>query len=308
MEVSVVIPVYNEALYLDRCIQSVLNQSEVAEIILVDDHSTDKSMEICRRWERENEKIRVFTNTGIKGAGGAINTGLYQTTYVYIAILGADDYFLQDRFKYDEALFKAHPDIDAIAHSIKVVTSDHQTYSALQTHFEDKQRIGWEPSFEVIDIFQTGNLKKHFSIIGMTIKKSVFDTIGYFDESLKQAQDSDLILRMLIRCKVLTGDYQRPVAVYYRHAHNTTRNFTEAVYYRRLKAKKHFHLSVSHRMPKERIVKCFKDFLEYDYLWITRGNWPWKKVGKIFLLLWMILRLISTTNPTYDPSRKIMVR
>lgn len=307
MEVSVIIPVYNEELYLDRCILSVLDQPEVAEIIFVDDHSTDKSMDICKRWERENKKIRVFTNLGTKGAGGARNVGLKNASCEYVAFLDADDYFLSDRFKNDEALFKAHPHIEGIAHSIQVITPNHQAYTELQAHFQDGQLIGWEPSFEIIDIYQPGNLKKHFSIIGMTIKKSVFDTIGYFDESLKQAQDSDLILRMMISCKVLTGDYHKPVAVYYRHAHNTTRNFTEAVYYRRLKAKKHFHLSVFNRLPKERIVKNLKDFLEYDFLWITRGKWPFKKAGKITLFTYMILRLFSSSNPIFDPNRRIKV-
>lgn len=300
MEVSVIIPVFNEELYLDRCIHSVLDQPEVSEIILVDDHSTDKSMEICRKWERENDKIRVFTNAGIKGAGGAINSGLYQATNDYLAILGADDYFLADRFKGEEALFKANQEVDAIAHSIKIVTSDQTEYTELQAHFQDEQIIGWQPSFEKIDIFQTGNLKKHFSIIGMTIKRSVFDTIGYFDESLKQAQDSDLILRMLISCKVMTGDYNKPVAVYYRHAHNTTRNLTEAVYYRRMKAKKHFHLSLEHRLPRERILKSFMDFIEYDYLWIFKKNHPLKKLIKLLILPYTILRIMSKNDPVYN--------
>lgn len=305
MQVSVIIPVYNEERYLDRCIQSVLDQPEVSEIILIDDHSTDSSMEICRKWERENDKIRVFTNTGIKGAGGAINTGLYQANNDYLAILGADDYFLADRFKGEEEVFKEHPDMEAIANSIKVITSDQKAYTELQAIFDDNKIIGWQPSFEKIDIFQKGNLKNHFSIIGMTIKKSVFDTIGYFDESLKQAQDSDLILRMLISCKVMSGDYNKPVAVYYRHVNNTTRNLTEAVYYRRMKAKKHFHLSLEHRLPRERILKSFKDFMEYDFLWIFKKNHPLKKLIKLLILPYTILIIMSKKDPVYNKDIKM---
>lgn len=300
MEVSVIIPIYNEELYLDRCIHSVLDQPEVAEIILVDDHSTDKSMEICRKWERENSKIRVLTNEGIKGAGGARNTGIRKAQFDYIAFLDADDYYLKNRFKGDKELFNSHPELEAIAHSVRTITIDMKDEESLNSHYKSEQIIGNLPSFETIDLWSKAAKSINLHIDGFIFKRSVFGTIGYFDESLKQAQDSDLILRMLISCKVMTGDYNKPVAVYYRHAHNTTRNLTEAVYYRRMKAKKHFHLSLEHRLPRERILKSFMDFIEYDYLWIFKKNHPLKKLIKLLILPYTILRIMSKNDPVYN--------
>lgn len=59
--VSVIIPVYNVSEYLSRCLNSIINQSyKNLEIILVDDGSTDDSYTICKKYEEEDSRIRVF--------------------------------------------------------------------------------------------------------------------------------------------------------------------------------------------------------------------------------------------------------
>ena len=59
--VSVVVPVYNVEKYLDRCVQSVANQTyENLEIILVDDGSTDKSAPMCDNWAKADSRIKVI--------------------------------------------------------------------------------------------------------------------------------------------------------------------------------------------------------------------------------------------------------
>ena len=60
-KVSVIIPVYNEGKYLHKCVDSVLNQTlKDIEIILVDDGSTDNSPDICKDYERKNDRIKVY--------------------------------------------------------------------------------------------------------------------------------------------------------------------------------------------------------------------------------------------------------
>ena len=58
-KVTVVLPIYNVEKYLNRCIQSVVNQSyNNLEIILVDDGSTDRSGPLCDEWEKKDSRIR----------------------------------------------------------------------------------------------------------------------------------------------------------------------------------------------------------------------------------------------------------
>ena len=69
--ISVIVPVYNVEEYLERCVNSLLNQSyKDIEILLVDDGSTDKSGGICEAYRRQDSRVRVFhkKNGGLSDA------------------------------------------------------------------------------------------------------------------------------------------------------------------------------------------------------------------------------------------------
>ena len=90
--ISVIIPVYNVAEYLDRCLESVVNQThQNLEIILVDDGSTDGSGSLCDAWENADHRIRVL-HTANAGAAAARNAGLDVAGGTYITFVDADDY------------------------------------------------------------------------------------------------------------------------------------------------------------------------------------------------------------------------
>ena len=90
--ISIIIPVYNVKLYLDNCIQSVIQQSYTDfECILVDDGSTDGSSEICDQWaEKDNRIIIVHQPKG--GVSSARNKGLEQAKGEYICFINLYDW------------------------------------------------------------------------------------------------------------------------------------------------------------------------------------------------------------------------
>lgn len=91
-KVSVVIPVYNVEKYIDRCIQSVLNQTlQDFEIILVDDGSPDNCPEICDDYANSDSRIKVIHKANA-GLGMACNSGIEEATGEYIAFLDSDDW------------------------------------------------------------------------------------------------------------------------------------------------------------------------------------------------------------------------
>lgn len=90
--VSVIIPVYNVENYLERCIRSVVSQSHRdLDIVLVDDGSTDKSTEICRKWERNDNRI-TYIRQDNAGLGAARNSGMNAVKSDYITFLDSDDW------------------------------------------------------------------------------------------------------------------------------------------------------------------------------------------------------------------------
>ena len=91
--VSVVVAVYNEERYIDKCIQSVLGQTfQDFELLLVNDGSTDNSAEILRDYEQKYpQQIRVLEKAN-GGLALARNYAMEQLDSKYIAFLDADDY------------------------------------------------------------------------------------------------------------------------------------------------------------------------------------------------------------------------
>ena len=93
--VSVIVPVYNSASYLRRCIDSILGQNyREMEIILVDDGSSDSSGEICDSYGRKDSRVRVI-HTPNRGVSCARNTGLESSNGSFVCFVDSDD-FLED--------------------------------------------------------------------------------------------------------------------------------------------------------------------------------------------------------------------
>ena len=91
-ELSVVVPIYNVAEYLPRCIESILNQTFTAyELILVNDGSTDDSLEICRSYQEQDYRIKVIDKPN-GGLSDARNAGIEAASGTYISFIDSDDF------------------------------------------------------------------------------------------------------------------------------------------------------------------------------------------------------------------------
>lgn len=90
-KVSIIVPVYNIALYLDECVSSLAGQTyRDLEILLIDDGSTDNSGARCDRWAESDPRIRVIHKVN-GGAAAARNTGIDAATGDYICFVDGDD-------------------------------------------------------------------------------------------------------------------------------------------------------------------------------------------------------------------------
>ena len=90
--ISVIVPVYNVEKYLNRCVDSILNQTFTDfELILVNDGSTDKSGEICEEYKKSDPRIKVIHQKN-QGQASARNKGIDASTGKYIFFVDSDDY------------------------------------------------------------------------------------------------------------------------------------------------------------------------------------------------------------------------
>lgn len=96
MKLSIIVPVYNIAHYLNDCVQSVLAQSfQDWELILVNDGSTDRSATLCEEWVKKDHRIHVIHKIN-GGLSDARNAGLLEAKGEYIHFLDGDDYYVAD--------------------------------------------------------------------------------------------------------------------------------------------------------------------------------------------------------------------
>lgn len=110
---SFVVPVYNVGEYLEVCIDSLLDQSEVEfEIILIDDGSTDDSGAICDRYAEKHACIKVFHQNN-SGAAVARNVGVKHASGEYILFVDGDDFIAKDALRdiEEEIIRDNYPDI-----------------------------------------------------------------------------------------------------------------------------------------------------------------------------------------------------
>ncbi len=98
-KVSIIVPVYNVEKYLERCVDSLKNQTlNDIEIILVDDSSTDSSLKICENLAKEDSRIKVISKEN-EGAGIARNAALKIAKGKYIGFVDSDDFVSEDMYK-----------------------------------------------------------------------------------------------------------------------------------------------------------------------------------------------------------------
>ena len=91
-KVSIIVPVYNVSNYLPSCLDTLINQTyRNIEIILIDDNSTDNSLEICNKYKEKDPRIIVIHKEN-GGAASARNYGLNIYTGEYVSFVDSDDY------------------------------------------------------------------------------------------------------------------------------------------------------------------------------------------------------------------------
>ena len=91
-KLSIIVPVYKVEQYLNRCVDSILNQTyRNIEIVLVDDGSPDRSGEICDRYAKSDERVKVVHKKN-GGVSSARNIGFSSSTGEYIGYVDSDDY------------------------------------------------------------------------------------------------------------------------------------------------------------------------------------------------------------------------
>jgi len=211
-KVSVIIPVYNAELYIEQAVESAVNLVEVGEIILIEDGSKDNSLSICKELVDRFDKIKLLTheNNENKGASESRNLGIRSAIFPFVSFLDADDVYDVSRFRKDKSILATNNTIDGVYSAVGYLDEEDGKMFYL------RKVISPNELFHFLLIGTYG----HFHTNGITLRKSVFDDVGYFSSQLILHQDSEMWLRIALKKKLISGDLKNPVALIRRHEGN----------------------------------------------------------------------------------------
>lgn len=185
---TIVIPLFNKSHYIAATIKSVLNQSfQDFEILIVDDCSTDRSREIVE--SMSNSRVKIIKHTENKGLSASRNTGIANANTEFIVFLDADDLLRVDYLQKILDLITEFPEAGLFA------TNYEQVY-ANQTTIAPKLGIETiEKNILVRDFFEVNLQQPIYCQSSLCVRKSVFETIGFYNQNIRYAEDVDFNIR-----------------------------------------------------------------------------------------------------------------
>ncbi|MCL0062481.1 glycosyltransferase [Thermodesulfovibrionales bacterium] len=179
-KVSIVTPSYNQAEFLERTILSVLNQNYPnLEYIIIDGGSTDRSVEIIKKYEKY---LAYWVSKKDEGQADAIRKGFNKSTGEILAWLNSDDTYLPGAFLKVAKVFQENPEIDLIFGNIyRIDEKDRQIGELRFTKFD----------FSTL-IYEGGNLHQ----TGAFWTRKIYDRVGGIDPKYNFCMDFDFFCRV----------------------------------------------------------------------------------------------------------------
>jgi glycosyltransferase involved in cell wall biosynthesis len=133
--ISVGIPFFNAEKFLSKAIESVISQSyDNWELLLLDDGSNDGSLEIAKRFEQHDNRVKVFSDGKNKGLGARLNELATLSNGEYIARMDADDIMHPIRLETQVQILKDNPNIDVLGTNAYVVDENDLVFGIRYRH------------------------------------------------------------------------------------------------------------------------------------------------------------------------------
>lgn len=208
-DISIIIPVFNGEKFLKRCLESIINQSFYnIEIIIVNDGSTDRTLEICKKISEKDRRFKII-NQENAGVSTARNVGLDIASGKYIYFVDADDFVTTD------GIYKIFN--KAESENLDLVIAGYIT-----NHYEKniiKLPIYCENNENFIYTLLSG--KNHSALWCKLFKKDLFNSVR-FSKNLSYMEDRALILDLLIKCQPRIGFLMHPIYMYWQDKNSVT--------------------------------------------------------------------------------------
>lgn len=186
--ISIIIPIYNVALYLRQCLESIIKQEGDIEVILINDGSSDESPSICDEFATIDKRIQIIHKKN-GGVSSARNIGLDIAKGEWIWFVDGDDYITNNAFREILNIIKLNKNIDLIRFSYLRLEKGHTTTIQIK---------------DVNNLQKNTFLKKNHSYLNQTMlfKRDIINNINLrFSQDIKLGEDLEFQYKYLLFCK-----------------------------------------------------------------------------------------------------------
>ncbi|HUS11513.1 MAG TPA: glycosyltransferase family A protein [Pyrinomonadaceae bacterium] len=181
-------PVHNALPFLDESIKSILEQTlGDFEFVILDDASTDGSVEVLRQWSQRDKRIKLYESQKRLGPSGSSNTVVSKARAQIVARMDADDIAHPDRLRRQWNIIKGRPDVAVVGTLCNGIDAGGQ-----QVRPRDRWRLVRRSNYVPFP---------HGSAM---FRRDVFAQVGGYDETADGGEDQDLFLRIAAQGRVLT--------------------------------------------------------------------------------------------------------
>jgi GT2 family glycosyltransferase len=218
-ELTVSMPAYNTAKYIGAAIESVLRQRGVDfELMVVDDASQDDTARVARSFK--DPRVRVFVNRVHLGISACHNLVIQRSNAPFIAHVDSDDIVLPHAFRKLVAELASDSTIGQVhCYFLEIDESGKTTGAAVRAR-RNRLLATRPPGMDYKrELIVRGTVTNHLR----TYRREVFQTVGYFNESLGYAEDYEMALRIVDRYKIkLVPEF---LYAFRQHGGSTTKRF-----------------------------------------------------------------------------------
>lgn len=245
-KISIIVPIYNVEKYLDRCMQSLLNQTlKDIEIIMVDDGSPDSCPKLCDEYARKDQRVKVIHKEN-GGLGYARNSGLDVATGNFVAFVDSDDFV--EKLMYERlynAAVKENADVAYCNHFIFLTAtgSVENPYAPFEkdTTFRGAEVVDEVMMNMIASAPEAATERKYYMSVWRGIfRRSVIGDLRF--ESERDYLSEDILFQVALLQRVSAVTFVRNRLYYYRkneisltHAYRKDRVEKSIALYERLK-------------------------------------------------------------------------
>ena len=277
--VTVVIPVYNGALYLEEAVASVLKSTyKHLEILLINDGSKDTSKQLCRRLEKKHAHVRFRSFDTNRGLGRVLNYALRYARGEYICRINQDDTMSPDRIEKQVRYMQAHPDVTLLGSWLSVHDENGETrINKFLEHDEDikKTWLTLSPVWDAAVMFPRKTAVK----------------VGGYDQAYWPADDLHMWYRLGRAGKI--ANIQEPLTTIKFHTAATSLKHHRRHMWATYKAHRFAHNNIQKAPLATRIFWLCQ--LAAGMLFSARFNWQVYRLLKTFVVYRSALKSTGKT-------------